>query len=142
MSPLGCWADSDGDCIRPFQLVSNPFPVIAMLRRQIRPSRGHDVWPGGQLARIPPPLETSELWEPSPGVKINLQVKDGSQAWNNPIMLDSIFIFTLLYQYSPNRMIATKRWRCLPFQAPRNTFEMKHLVLGRERLGTISGCRI
>ena len=77
LSVLGCWGDSDGHCLLP--LVSNPSPVIAMVRRQIRTSRGHDVWPGGQLARIPPPLETSELWQSSPGVKINLQVKDGPQ---------------------------------------------------------------
>ena len=78
LSALGCWGDSDGDCL--LSLVSNPPPVIAMVRRQIRTSRGHDVWPGGQLARIPPPLETSELRQPSPGVKIDFQVEDGSQA--------------------------------------------------------------
>ena len=74
MSAITGWAHSDGDCIGGSP-GSNPSPVIAMFWQKLRSPWGDGEWPGRQLSRVSPPMETSDLGNPSPRIEVNLQVK-------------------------------------------------------------------
>lgn len=77
LSAITGWAHSDCDCIGRSS-GSNPPPVIAMFRQKLRSPGGDDEGPGRELARVAPTMETCHLRNPSPRIKINLQVKQCS----------------------------------------------------------------
>ena len=69
---LGCRGDNDINGLCP----PGPNAVLMLVTRgRMGASRSDDVGKRSGLSWIPPSLETRELWQPSLGIKINLQVK-------------------------------------------------------------------